>query len=40
VACKLGICFATAKDFKEIKRLIEREKSEMGEKKVIKRWGK
>jgi uncharacterized protein YyaL (SSP411 family) len=40
VACKLGICFATAKDFKEIKRLIEREKSEMGEKNVIKRGGK
>ncbi len=40
VACKLGICFATSKNFEGIKRLIEREKHEMGVKKVIKRWGK
>ena len=40
VACKLGICFATAKNFEGIKGLIEREKREMGEKKVIKKWGK
>ncbi len=40
VACKLGICFATAKNFEGIKGLIEREKREMGVKKVIRRWGK
>ncbi len=40
VACKLGICFGTAKDFEGIKKLIEREKREMGVKKVIKKWGK
>ena len=40
VACKLGICFATAKDFKVIKTKIEKEKKEIGVKRVFKRWGK
>ena len=40
VACKLGICFATAKDFKGIKTLIEKAKDEIGAKKVLKKWGK
>ena len=40
VACKLGICFATAKDFKGIKALVEKEKSEIGATKTLKKWGK
>jgi len=41
VACKLGICFATAKDFKGIKTLIEKARDEIGAKKILKKiWGK
>ena len=40
VACKLGICFATSKDFKGIKTLVEKVKDEIGVKKVFNKWGK
>ncbi len=40
MACKLGICFATGKSFKEVSQAIEKSKDEIFNKSKKKVWGK